>query len=185
MEINGAEAIDWKRDYKREFVCPADDCDGRIQLAGRYRIMQRFKCSKCGKTVQQYLKAHLPNINTGIHWYRDYKVGEFTCPRFKKEEDKYISLCHSRDIRLNGLINNGKQGFIWNSCNYRTVECINLTKRILAQYAKVPIKPFDFEDNVWDIRAINPTFHERNQKYATKKIQRKKSMFLYSYTKRI
>ena len=165
MEINWAEAIDWERDYKREFVCPADDCDGKMYLQGRNgnKAKRMFRCPKCGRRCNQYVRANLPNINTGINWYRDYKVGEFTCPRFKKEEDKYISLCNSRDIKLNGFARNGKQGFICNSCNYKTSESIDLTRQILSQYTNIPIKPFDFEDDVWDARAINPTFHERNQ----------------------
>ena len=165
MEINWSEVINWEKDYKQEFVCPADDCNGKkMCLIGRNndKTKRKFKCLKCEKSSSQYVKIKLPSIYSGVNWHRDYRIGEFTCPNLEKKGDKYTSLCNSRDIRLNGSNKNGKQKFRCNSCNCYAIESIELKKAILSRHTKIPIKPFDFENDVWDVRTINLAFHERS-----------------------
>ncbi len=140
MEIN------WSRDYQHEFICPHCDIQG-LRLAGKdnYTNRKLFRCSKCRKRISQCVNIKFPNSNTGINWNKDYKIGEFACPN--KE-------CNSRDIRLASQ-SKKKQRFTCNICGTKTRESIDLTESNLGQYAhKRPVKPFSFQDDKWDIRAI-------------------------------
>ena len=149
MEIN------WSRDYQHEFVCPHCNTEG-LRLAGKCnrRNIQLFSCLKCRKRISQCIKIKFPNSNTGINWNKDYRVGEFACPNPN---------CDSRDIRLASQ-SRKKQCFVCNTCKATTRESIELTANVLSQYAhKRPVKPFCFEDDKWDIRAIKPPANKQEK----------------------
>jgi integrase len=93
-----------------------------------------------------------------IDWRRDYKIGEFGCPNPK---------CSSRDIRFRGNCHKTKKRrFRCGNCGASTVEAIEITLINLSHYYhQLPsIKPFAFEDEQWDLRAINPSFHDQNNR---------------------
>ena len=143
MEIN------WSKDYNFEFVCPHCDTKG-LRLAGKdnYKNRKLFRCTKCGKRISHWLKIKFPNINSGINWNNDYRRGEFACPNPN---------CNSRNMSLHGINERKKQRFACNTCGKECCESIDITSNSLSQFAhKRTIKPFLFQDNKWDIRAIKP-----------------------------
>ena len=147
--------INWSKDYQHEFVCPHCNTKG-LRLAGKdnYTNRKLFRCLKCRKRISQCIKIKFPNANTGINWNKDYRVGEFACPNPD---------CDSRDIRA---INSakGKQKFKCNVCGASTRASIDMTSEILSQYAhKRPVKPFCFQDDKWDIRAIKPLANKQEK----------------------
>lgn len=158
--------IDWGKDYKGDFFCPQDSCDSKkMHLHGwnKYKTKRYFQCPKCKKNTPQFVKIGIPNVNTGINWHSDYKMGEFICPRYKKQGDEYIEICNSRDIWLSGKESNTKkQKFVCKKCGYFILDSLDLIDHVLSRFSKIPIKPFDFKNNVWDARAINSSYHARN-----------------------
>lgn len=149
MEIN------WSKDYQDEFICPHCDNQG-LRLAGKdnYTNRKLFRCPNCRKRISQCINIKFPNAHTGINWNNDYRIGEFACPNPN---------CNSRDIRLSSQSKN-KQFFRCNTCGTSTRESIDITPSILSQYAhKRPIKPFSFQDNQWDIRAIKPPSNQQEK----------------------
>ena len=92
-----------------------------------------------------------------IDWKQEYQVGEFACPNPN---------CHARDVRLEGHYKKSKRKFRCNVCGSTTIESIELTPWILSHQAgKLPsIKSFFFEDNQWDLRAINSSFDNQERK---------------------
>ncbi|MCC0178746.1 site-specific integrase [Waterburya agarophytonicola K14] len=147
--------VNWSKDYQREFVCPHCKTKG-LNLNGNSTNKNRrlFRCPQCRKVTSNKIKLKFPNARTGINWNRDYKIGEFVCPN---------SDCNSRDIRLHNQPH-GKQRFRCNVCGTETFDFIKITPKNLSQYAhKRPIKPFSFQDNQWDIRAIKPPANEQEQ----------------------
>lgn len=94
-----------------------------------------------------------------IDWRRDYKIGEFVCPAPE---------CSSRDIRFRGNCHKTKKRrFRCGICGASTVEAIEITLINLSHYYhQLPsIKPFAFEDEQWDLRAINPSLNDRNNRF--------------------
>lgn len=88
-----------------------------------------------------------------IDWKRSYKVGEFACPNQN---------CNARNVRLSGSVK-GKIKFYCPTCGISTVQSIDLTARVLSQFSgRIPIeKKFSFEDEVWDLRTVTSSYHER------------------------
>ena len=85
--------IDWNRDYKYEFICPYCEKQG-LRLRGKDRNnKRRFYCPFCRKKISDSCRINLFDSFSQVNWPRDYRVGDFICP--KKD-------CNSRDVQLAG-----------------------------------------------------------------------------------
>lgn len=89
-----------------------------------------------------------------IDWKKSYKIGEFACPNQN---------CNARNVRLSGSGKKGKRKFYCPNCGISTVQSIDLTAKVLSQFSgRIPIeKEFSFEDEVWDLRTVTSSYHER------------------------
>ncbi|GAA6614381.1 tyrosine-type recombinase/integrase [Scytonema sp. NUACC26] len=139
--------INWKQDYLKEFMCPACSLPG-MNLAGKYKNKQLFRCPKCGKHESQFYTFKTYELKSKINWRRDYSVGEFACPN---------PACHARSVFPIGR-NSSKQEFICQVCKASTFESIDISNSNISRFSGSlpPVKPFNFDDNLWDLRAINP-----------------------------
>lgn len=149
--------INWFKEYKNEFVCPHCQTQG-LKLAGKdnYTDRKLFRCLGCKRRISACVNIKFPNASSKINWLVDYIVGEFACPNPE---------CNSREILLGGTVK-GKQKFYCKICGIATRDSIDITPNNLSQYAKKRvIQPFLFEDNRWDLRAINPSFDERDSNF--------------------
>jgi len=95
-----------------------------------------------------------------LDWKQDYKLGEFACPNAE---------CQSRKMKYKGRPSTGKHFFKCQDCGATTVQYQEITKKNLSRYAHhlPPIKPFDFQENLWDLRGISSSCgKEDNRIYA-------------------
>ncbi len=138
--------INWRQDYRREFVCPACSHSG-MNLAGKYKYKQLFRCPNCGKHEGQFYTFKSYEFRSTVNWRRDYKVGEFACPNPNCDVQNVVPIGR----------NSNKQEFICQVCKTTAFESIDLSNRVVSRLSGNPtaIKPFKFEDDVWDLRAIN------------------------------
>ncbi len=150
--------IDWHKDYHHEFSCPYCNKLG-LKLRGKDRNNQRrFSCSDCRKRTSSSCRVSLSDLFSKINWKRDYRVGDFICPN----ED-----CQSRKIMAGGW-KRQKKRFICAVCKTSTLESCDLTAyNVVSRLSKNSphIQKFDFAENQWDLRAINPNYHERDSYY--------------------
>ncbi len=148
--------INWKQDYRKEFVCSACSIIG-MNLSGKYKDKQFFRCPKCGKHESQFYTFKTYELNSKINWRRDYKVGEFACPNHA---------CNARSVFPIGR-NSSKQEFICQVCKASTFESIDISNRNISRLSGTlpPVKPFNFDDNSWDLRAINPKGQIKRSQY--------------------
>ena len=92
-----------------------------------------------------------------IDWKKDYKLGEFACPNPE---------CYASRMKHRGLSSAGKHFFKFQQCGSTTVQSQELNKRNLSRFAHhlPPIKPFSFQENLWDLRVINSSFERENSR---------------------
>jgi integrase len=153
--------IDWRKDYKREFVCPHCGESG-LRLWGKrdslnYLTAKRlFKCLKCSKNIlESYdIEVRFDKGNNQTNWRQDYQVGEFICPNLN---------CQARNMHLYGTTG-GKRQFKCNTCGSFTVESIDFKPKSMSRFShELPIiKAFIFEDDKWDLRTIIPVINKRD-----------------------
>ncbi len=148
--------IDWKKDYKNEFVCPHCGEHG-LKLFGRSYSKNRkrvFGCPNCRRRTSESYNISLSELNSKVKWRRDYKIGEFACPNPE---------CNDRAMQLSGL-DRGKQRFRCATCKALTVEAINLSPTTISRFYHLPpsVKPFYFENELWDFRNLIPSFDSRD-----------------------
>jgi integrase len=150
--------IDWNRDYKGEFVCP--HCYRyNLQLSGwtsNKHAKRLFKCTSCYKYTSESHNISLSDFGAKINWRRDYKLGEFACPNPE---------CNARCMWLLGFAG-GKRQFKCKFCASMTIESIEIVPTIMSRLAhhKLPVKPFCFDDDKWDLRALIPLFNCQDNK---------------------
>ena len=141
--------INWRKDYQKEFLCPRCQKIG-MRLDGHDQNKKRlFRCPKCDKRAKQ-------SYNLGKNYFSNVLAGYgFICP---KEE------CNAKQMRLTQVLNN-KNFFTCKVCGTKVAESINLTKKIISRYTQKPtkVKSFVFEDDEWDIRAINSSIDKRSR----------------------
>ncbi len=91
-----------------------------------------------------------------INWQKDYQR-EFACPNPN---------CQAREVGLEGH-QKTKQKFRCKACGSTTIQAIDLSAYTLSRYAcqSPGIKSFNFEDNHWDLRAINSSFDKGDKKF--------------------
>ena len=150
--------IDWHKDYKYEFFCPYCNKPG-LRLRGKDRNnKRRFGCSYCRKRTSSSCRVYLSDLFSKVNWKRDYRVGDFICPNDN---------CQSRKMIVGGW-KRQKKRFKCVVCGTSTLESCDLTAyNVVSRLSKnLPhIQKFDFAENQWDLRAINPNYHERDSYY--------------------
>ncbi len=141
--------ISWRKDYQKEFLCPRCQKIG-MGLDGHDKNKKRlFRCPKCNKVASQ-------SYSLGKNYFSNILAGYgFICP---KEE------CNAKQMRLTQVSNN-KKIFICKVCGTKVAESTDLTKKIISRYTQNPtkVKSFIFEDDEWDIRAINSLIDKRSR----------------------
>ncbi|EAZ92302.1 tyrosine-type recombinase/integrase [Crocosphaera chwakensis] len=150
--------INWEKDYQREFICP--HCkNSKLRLHGSNQKKKRlFKCFCCFKKFSESIDINLQSmtdVDTHTIWYVGYKVPHFICPKCQEEEMSYFT------------ITQGKKQFRCKSCGHLCFDSIDLTQSNLSRYGQQNsiVQPFRFEDNKWDLRAINPCCTTKNSRF--------------------
>jgi site-specific recombinase XerD len=141
--------INWKKDYEKEFTCPRCHVRG-LKLSGSNNENKKvFKCDKCGKKTNE-------SCNLKPEYF-SIRVPDFACPS---------SNCNARYVVIKG-IQYGKKYFQCKVCGATAVESNDITKNNLSRYAQksIAVEPFIFENDKWDLRAINSLFNVRNARY--------------------
>ncbi|MFM2312859.1 MAG: hypothetical protein RLZZ04_2135 [Cyanobacteriota bacterium] len=138
--------INWKKEYQKEFSCihcgqPGLLLNGTQLINGIRR--RSFKCSNinCQKRILDFCSLH-------DNYFRNTIAGHgFACPNEK---------CNARQMILIQILYN-KKFFVCRVCGTRAAESIDLTKINLSRYSQktTRVKAFIFNDDEWDIRAIN------------------------------
>lgn len=148
--------IDWLKDYQREFACI---------YCGQTSLMLNGMCN-LGKAKKRSLKCSnlecqkriLDSCTLTPNYFKNILAGYgFACPN---EE------CTARQMILSQT-DKRKKHFVCKVCGARVAESTDLTKNNLSRYAhkSLIIKPFEFEDDIWDLRSINASVTERNNRY--------------------
>ena len=155
MEIN------WKQDYKGEFICPKCDEQGMLTSGINKRDNKRqFRCRACKTIQRESWDINLevvedPHIQ-GLKWYRNHRINGFICTK-----------CDAKNIYFSTINKYGKKIFKCRSCKQEQHGSIILTNRNICFLSnnQPPIKSFNWQDEKWDLRAINPNFDERDSEY--------------------
>lgn len=150
------EQVDWEKDYQGEFICPECYVLGMtvrgIAKKENKRTFYCFACCYvCHESCQINIQAVADPINLGITWYTNHRIKGFVCPE-----------CQAQNIyfqRLNKWQEN-KKSFLCKSCNTHLYDSIYLTRTNISRYSKntIPVKPFDWVEDEWDLRTINSNF---------------------------
>lgn len=158
--------IDWKKDYRGEFVCPHCNTLGMKFLSKQHRNDindVRFSCPKCRKTCKTYFLTNMHLVsdptNSGVVWYTNHKIGGFICPS-----------CQSENIYFTEIDGTtGKKRFRCRTCLKKHYESIDLTVNNISRKSGItpPVKTFKFDEDEWDLRAINPNFGLQDLKLST------------------
>jgi integrase/transcription elongation factor Elf1 len=151
--------IDWKQDYKQEFICPR--CEKReVRFFGFIMTdKKRFKCDNCGRIIlescQSKSNKKISIDPYGNSWSRGQKMDNFVCPNC---QDKNIYFLNFKK---------GKKWLQCKTCKKLTFDSIDITPATLARYShrEPAVKPFIFENDIWDLRAINSSSDKRRRLY--------------------
>ena len=148
----------WKEDYQGEFVCPECHSLG-ITVKGFYHKRKKrvFKCPHCRKLQQESCDVNYEPIedstNEGVIWYRNHRIDGFVCPE-----------CNAKQMYFGSFSKNNKKGFYCRSCRVTQRESIELTYGYLRYTNKErQIQLFNWEDDRWDLRTINPNYNLTNR----------------------
>ncbi|BAY84353.1 hypothetical protein NIES267_55930 [Calothrix parasitica NIES-267] len=151
--------IDWKKDYKQEFICPT--CEKRqLILSSLKRGKQLFRCPDCPKKISESCnlkyKKTIRDLNTNTIWTKGKKINNFVCPN-----------CDAKNIVFYYLDRGGMIRFRCKTCLKVIPSSISISKQILSRYSnhELPIKPFNFSDSIWDIRAILSSVDKQRNYY--------------------
>ena len=91
--------------------------------------------------------------NIVINWEKDYKR-DFICPNPK---------CGAKGmVRKGRNKSDNKMRFKCNTCGKMQMESLNINAP--SHIKHISVRPFDWLDNHWDLRSINPNFEERDRK---------------------
>ncbi len=143
--------INWEKDYNNEFVCPKC-CQANLFLYSYSNDNKRaFKCPKCQKKTNESYNLRNKNFTSRL---KAYGLG---CPS---------KTCNARQMVLEA-IKNGKKNFLCQVCGARSVESIKISSNNLSRYGhkKPRIELFVFENDKWDLRAINPSVINKTDNY--------------------
>ena len=137
--------INWKKNYNGEFICPK--CEkGVMRPRGTGNGKKRFKCASCNccqYCCRDINKTYFDS-KTKSYWIYGQYIDDFECPN-----------CRERNIRLYNVLNHTKR-FKCKSCNSYISDSVYISRQNISQYAhqKKSIKPFNFDDDTWDLRSI-------------------------------
>lgn len=150
--------INWKKDYKGEFSCPKCQVTGMtvwgINQAACKRVFNCLACrSNCLESCQTKIRAVTDPTNIGTTWYTNHRIRGFVCPN-----------CQAEDIYFTGITKSSKKRFCCKTCKKNQSDSIDLTICNLSQYSgrPIPVRSFNWLEEKWDLRAINPTFDQRD-----------------------
>ena len=154
--------IDWRRDYQGEFFYPY--CNkGRMSLSRVSCSKKQFRCSTCSRTCidshQLNIQAVPDPINLGVFWYTNQKIKDFVCPN-----------CQAKDIYFSGVYRKKKRvTFRCKKCEKTQYNWLRLTRANVSKLSSqcLAVKNFNFDEDKWDLRAINPKFDARDIRYST------------------
>lgn len=151
--------INWEKDYKQEFICPICG-ESKLKLCGFFKRGKRvFVCDNCKKQINESCHIKFRKIivdyQTNTIWVKGEKVDNFVCPH-----------CHDKNITFRG-VENSKKVFRCKTCQKSTYNSIDLTRINQSRYSneEIPVKPFIYEDNIWDIRAILFSIDKQKTQY--------------------
>jgi integrase len=155
--------IDWSKDYQGEFVCP--ECQTlNMRLAGKQfsNNKRRFICNTCrqrySESCQIDIRAITCPTNPEVTWYTNHRIKGFVCPECQAEDMYFAQTDKYNKIR-----------FCCRSCRKHQYNSIELTRANISHYGDnfIPVIPFNWEEDLWDLRAINPNFDQRDITYST------------------
>lgn len=159
--------IDWNKDYQSEFICPDCNALGMNFVRKHYRnniLGVIFSCPKCRKNCKAPYSINIIPIadptNPGVVWYKNHKIKGFICPDCQSENIYFAEI--AKDTT--------KKRFLCRSCSKRYSESVDLTFSNISRMngASPAIKIFNFDEDKWDLRAINPNFDIQDLALATR-----------------
>ncbi len=152
--------IDWEKDYQREFICPKCQTTGMVAMGIKKPNNKRnFWCSTCKKQQIESCDINIRPVNNPLNprvtWYTNHKIKHFICPE-----------CQAQDIYFSQIHKAGKTLLKCRSCKRYQYDSHELYryKYSSIRYNEAAIKPFKWEEDKWDLRAINPNFDRRDIK---------------------
>lgn len=155
------EQTDWEKSYKGEFICPECQSLGMI-VRGVHKSnnKRQFWCSSCKKTQLESCQINIRSIsdpiNAGLIWYTNHKIKGFVCPK-----------CQCKNMYF-AKIEDGKKRFRCRTCKTYQKDCLSLQTQVasrLNEKFSYFVTSFNFEDDKWDLRGINPNFGKRDKPY--------------------
>lgn len=155
------ERVNWEKDYHGEFICP--ECN-QLGMSARGikqpNNKRQFRCPHCKKTQQDsynikggYEVIKDP-INESVVWYRNHRIEGFVCPE-----------CNAMDMYMAGVSNKyNKKLFRCRSCHKHQYDYIELNQGNLSYFTEQDryIKPFEWQDDQWDLRNLNPNYNPKD-----------------------
>ncbi|BAZ46968.1 hypothetical protein NIES4102_40140 (plasmid) [Chondrocystis sp. NIES-4102] len=155
------EEIDWSKDYNGEFICP--DCQTLGMIAWGVKKpnnKRQFRCPACRNVEQESCQIRLKAIpdptTPEITWYTNHRIKGFVCPE-----------CQAENMYLAHVDKHNKIRFLCRTCRKHQYNSIGLTRSNISYFNDNPIKmlPFNWEEDQWDLRSINPNFDQRDKSY--------------------
>jgi integrase len=154
-------AINWEQDYKEEFICPKCNNEGMSIKRIIENNKRRFHCRLCNNTEQSTCSLNIQPVkdllNPGLYWYTDHRIEDFIC---YKCQDKNIYFQRIEERKINKIAR-----FFCRTCksslsNLSVLCAGNFSKNSIVD---LPIQAFKWENDIWDLRAINPKFDLRDR----------------------
>ncbi len=154
------EQVDWGQDYHGEFICP--ECNHLGMVVGGIKQpnnKRQFRCPHCQKIQQDScnIKGGYEAIedptNKGVVWYRNHRIEGFVCPE-----------CNAMDMYIAGINKQNKKTFSCRSCRKTQYDYIELNQVNLSYFTQQDrhIKPFQWQDERWDLRNLNLNYNPKN-----------------------
>ena len=157
------ERVDWEKDYQGEFTCPECQTLG-MSVYGIHKLTNKrqFHCFACRRTCQESCQIDIQAVsdptNLGVTWYTDHRIKGFVCPE-----------CHVENVYFVSIDKYSKKRFQCKSCKALQYDSIWLIRANISHFSEnpIPVKPFVWSEDEWDLRAINPNFDQRDLENST------------------
>jgi integrase/transcription elongation factor Elf1 len=152
--------IDWNQDYRGELICPNCLTLG-ITVRGVHKRNNKriFYCLYCRHKYQEScqfsIKAIADPVNLGVTWYTNHRIKGFICPECQVENIYFTGISHS------------KPTFICKICGKGQYNSLKLQTNVISRFSEtlLSVKPFNFDEDQWDLRTIHPKFDLRDTRY--------------------
>ncbi|WP_009630530.1 tyrosine-type recombinase/integrase [Synechocystis sp. PCC 7509] len=161
------ETIDWEKNYNQgKFICPSCKSLGvSLEKKTKHKKNQwKFYCQACPKTYPVSchidIRAIADPINQGVIWHTSHKIKNFVCSKCQAENIYFVTLDYEK---------NGKKLFQCRTCKSIIKDSIDLTLNNIRRWSgrHTPVKTFNWSEDQWDLRSINPEFNPLDLKYST------------------